>query len=217
MKVSTDGVLLGAWACTGNHERVLDIGTGTGVLAIIAAQRYPKAWIDAVEVDSEAAMQAAGNAAASPWADRIGVHLADIRDWTAGSAYGLVLCNPPFYKGHHLPKDSRIATAKHEGTLDLADLLDAMDRHCAISGRACLLLPIARYPQLETLASVRGFHISRLCAVRHKETKQAKRVLVELVRGIPVHTKKEELAVQLASGEYSPEYQVLLKDLELHA
>ncbi len=214
MKVGTDGVLLGAWACQPGPLRILDIGTGTGLLALIAAQRCPQALIDAVELDPDAAQQAAENAAGSRWAGRISVHHADIRHWSTDARYDLVLCNPPFYSGHPVSRNARVASAKHEGSLELGALLDATCQLLVPDGRACLVVPLERQDQLERSAARYGLSPSRLCVVRHQLPKPPKRVLVELARGGA--GSREELVVQLASGAFSPGYQALLSDLELH-
>ena len=102
LKVGTDGVLFGAWANYEGARRILDIGTGTGVLALIAAQRNNEASIDAVEIDDASAEQAAENVAASPWSDRVRVHRMDVRRMKAGEPYDLIICNPPCDPAHHL-------------------------------------------------------------------------------------------------------------------
>lgn len=214
MKVGTDGVLLGAWACAGNPRRILDIGTGTGVLALIAAQRFPQALIDAVELDPDAAQQAAENATESPWAVRIAVHHADIRRWTTDQRYELILCNPPFYQGHRASRNDRMAAAKHEGGLGLGDLLEAIARLGAPGGKACVVLPLERLDQLKELAAGHGLSPSRLCVVRHLWNKPPKRALVELSHSGAATI--DELVVQFATGEFAPAYKALLNDLELH-
>lgn len=216
MKVSTDGVLLGAWACTAPAGRILDVGTGTGLLALIAAQRIPEAWIDAVEVDAQAAGQARENVASSPWPGRIGIHKADIRQWASGERYDLVLCNPPFHKGHRPSVNERMAKAKHEGTLGLLELLAAIERLITLNGRAAMILPFDRLEELAAMAGARGFSVARLCTVQHLAGKSPKRALVELRHGPACAAIQETLVVQLPDGAFSPEYRALLADLELH-
>ena len=95
MKVGTDGVLLGAWAEGGTH--ILDIGTGTGVVALMMAQRFPSANIDAIEIDREAAGQAADNVRCSPFADRVTVTHAALQDFRPSKSYDSIVCNPPYF------------------------------------------------------------------------------------------------------------------------
>ena len=95
MKVGTDGVLLGAWARLDDARLVLDIGTGTGLIALMAAQRNAEAAITALEIDADAAAQASENVAATPWAGRITVVHADARTYVPGRKYDAIVSNPP--------------------------------------------------------------------------------------------------------------------------
>ena len=215
LKVGTDGMLIGGWTNYVPAERILDIGTGTGVLALIAAQRSPKATIDAVEIDPDSAEQARENVAASPWADRVTIHQGDVREWRHEGQYDLVLCNPPFYKGHHPSHDARIAVAKHDLTLPFTDLIAAMDDRCAEHGRISLIIPFDRLAEVIALAASRRFNLSRKCLVCYTTNKPPKRVLVEFSRKLDQEEELSELVVELAPGEYSPEYQDLISDLKL--
>ena len=214
MKVSTDGVLLGAWTDVTGAERILDIGTGTGLLALIAAQRNAAAAIDAVEVDPEAATQAQENAVASPWADRIHVQQADVLFWHSPARYDLVICNPPFYARYTASRDPRKAVAKHESTLGMGELVRSIDRFCADEGRFGMIIPLDRLEELTKVGSSFGFKPTRVCRVRYLATKPAKRALVEFNRNGAAQLVATELVIELAPGEFSPEYKSLLQDLE---
>lgn len=216
LKVGTDGVLLGAWTRYANALRILDIGTGTGVLSLIAAQRNTRAIIDAVEIDAASAEQARENAAASPWPDRINVFRADVRHWDHEARYDLVICNPPFYKGHQASSDSRTAVAKHEMSLDLDALVQVVDDLCTDQARACMIIPIDRLVELIALAAAHGFHLSRKCLVYYLSNKAPKRVLVEFSRQFDGQEERTELVVEQVPGEFSPEYRALLSDVKLH-
>lgn len=217
MKVGTDGVLLGAWACTPGVARVLDIGTGTGLLALIAAQRAPQAMVQAVEIDPAAAQQAAANAQASPWGGRIQVHAADIRHWRPSARFDLVLCNPPFYKGHQASADQRLAAAKHEGLLNFGELFAAMARLMAEKGRACVILPADRSGEAAESAEAHGLAMQRRCAVRYVPGKPVKRVLAAFMRVPGMPCAMDELLLHQGDGSFSPRYRALVGDLELHA
>lgn len=216
MKVGTDGTLLGAWTAGTDEGHILDIGTGTGLLALIAAQRNPTARIDAVEVDAEAAAQAAENVLDSPWADRITVHHADVREWTSTMRYGLVLCNPPFYSGHSVSQRAREATAKHDGSLSLPELVEALDRLCGPNGRFSSILPFERYREMEHTSARMGFKPVRKCIVQYMAHKPPKRVMVEFSRNAPSEVGTERLIVERSPGEFTVAYKELLQDLELH-
>ena len=141
MRVSTDGVLLGAWSRVEKSNRILDIGTGTGLIAIMAAQRS-LARIDAVELDFGAASEAAFNVSLSPWKDRITVYCMDFcrfYDKTTKPVYHHILSNPPYFIDSLLPPDGKREQARHTGTLDYKNILFLLLR-CMDSIRCGLLM-----------------------------------------------------------------------------
>ncbi|MGB3869641.1 MAG: methyltransferase [Flavobacteriales bacterium] len=216
LKVGTDGLLLGSWTKYTLAERILDIGTGTGLLALIAAQRNPNAMIDAVEIDPASAEQAMENVAAGPWPDRINIHRGDIRQWACKDHYDLVLCNPPFYSRYLPSADVRKAVAKHDLSLTITELMEAMDVRCAMNGRISMIIPTDRLAEVIALAASRRFNPSRKCLVYFMANKLPKRVLLEFSRKFDQAEELSELNVQLVPGEFSPEYRALLSDLDLH-
>ncbi len=215
MKVGTDGVVLGAWTAVAGATRILDIGTGTGLLALMAAQRCPLAWIDAVEIDEASAEQAAANAAASPWADRVRVHRIDVRRLRASAPYDLILCNPPFYAGEMQSPDARTDVAKHGGGLSFPALVDALDALLAPDGRAALIVPLNREDVLLQPGRDRGLRPCRRRVLRYLEGRPPKRVLLELARGEPKVEEEVELVVEHGPGRYSEAYTALLKEFLL--
>ena len=216
MKVSTDGVLFGAWVDYAGAKRILDIGTGTGLLALIAAQRNAQARIDALEIDDDAAAQAAENAASSPWADRIRVHRADARRVHTGDPYDLILCNPPYYSGYSTSPDARIGLAKHSGELTFAQLIDAVEKHLAPDGRLAVIIPANREKQFLHEAVRIGLATSRRCLIRYVPHRPPKRLLLELDKSGEM-AKETELTIE-ATGpfDYTPEYRALISDLMLN-
>lgn len=215
LKVGTDGVLLGAWTDCSGAGRILDIGTGTGLLALIAAQRNGEAMIDAVEIDDASAEQAAENVAASPWADRIRVHRMDARRMKASEPYDLIICNPPFYPGEMSSNDERVGVAKHAGGLAFPDLVEVVDRLLAKTGRLNVILPKNRAGEFLDESGRIGLNRGRECDVRYVASKPPKRVLLELRRGERA-TAREEITIE-ESGPfgYSAKYRELLADLML--
>ncbi len=213
MKVSTDGVLFGAWCDYGGAQRILDIGSGTGLLALIAAQRNPMARIDAVEIDDAAAQQAAENVAASRWHERIRVHRMDVRRLHAAEPYDLIVCNPPYYSGYLGPADERVGVAKHSGELHFPDLLSSMERLSASEGRMAVILPVLREAEFLKEAGEHGLHLRRRCRVCYVAHRPAKRSLIELSK-LEGPVREEELTVE-ATGpfDYTPEYRELIADL----
>ena len=215
LKVGTDGVLLGAWTDYVNADRILDIGTGTGLLALIAAQRNAEAIIDAVEIDDASAEQAAENVAASPWSDRIRVHRMDARRMHASEPYDLIICNPPFYSGEMRAEDARMDVAKHAAGLAFPELIDLVDRLLAPKGRLNVVLPQNRVSEFREEADHREINPSRECDVRYLASKPPKRMLLELMRGEQATIIEEITVEQSGPFDYSPRYRELLADLML--
>lgn len=216
LKVGTDGVLFGAWVHYAGSQRILDIGTGTGVLALIAGQRNATARIDAVEIDDASAEQAAENVAASPWADRVRVHRVDVRRMTATEPYDLIICNPPYYAGYSTSPDERIGLAKHSGELLFPDLLSAVDLLLAPSGRFAAIVPLNREMEFRKQAEHVGLMPLRRCTVSYVAHRPPKRVLLEFARSAG-EVEEEALTVE-ATGpfDYTPEYRALISDLMLN-
>jgi len=215
LKVGTDGVLLGAWADYSGAARILDIGTGTGLLALIAAQRNAYARIDAVEIDDAAAEQATENVAASRWADRIRVHRMDARRMQASEPYDVIICNPPFYPGEMGSLDERVELAKHAAGLAFHELLELVDRVLAPAGRLNVILPRNRVLDFDGDAGQVGLSPSKRCDVRYLASRPPKRVLMELKRGEQATTSEEITVEKSGPFDYSPEYRALLADLML--
>lgn len=213
MKVSTDGVLFGSWVNYAGAERILDIGTGTGVLALIAAQRNSTADIVAVELDLVSAKQASENFVASPWGGRLHAEHADVRQWTSDQTYDLIVCNPPYYDRYLPSPDARIELAKHTKGLLFPELLTAVERLLAPEGRLTVIIPSVREIEFLQLARERGLLTLRRCTVAYVPTKQPKRVLLELDRSGTI-VKETTLTVQ-ATGpfDYSQEYRAMVSDL----
>jgi tRNA1Val (adenine37-N6)-methyltransferase len=216
LKVGTDGVLFGAWLDHHGAKRILDIGTGTGLLALIAAQRNPTASVDAVEIDDDSAAQAAENVAGSPWADRVRVHRMDVRRMSASGSFDLIICNPPYYAGYSASPDARIGLAKHSDELLFPELIDAVDRLLSALGRFAVIIPLNREKEFLHEAGRIGLLPVRRCEVRYVAQRPPKRVLLELDRsGRPL--LEEELTIE-ATGpfDYTPAYRALISDLMLN-
>jgi tRNA1Val (adenine37-N6)-methyltransferase len=213
LKVGTDGVLFGAWVAYAGAKRILDIGTGTGLLALIAAQRNHEATIDAVEIDDPSAQQAAQNVADSPWADRIRVHRMDVRRMRSVDRFDLIICNPPYYEGYFTSQDQRVGLAKHSNELHLSELIAAVRELLTPDGRFNVIIPLNR--EEEFLKAVNGtkLAVTRRCVVRYVGHRPPKRLLLELDRS-GKEMEDRELTIE-ASGpfDYTAEYRALITDL----
>lgn len=215
MKVGTDGVLLGAWAEPEKASNILDIGTGTGLLALMAAQRNPGARIDAIEIEPEAAGQAKENAAASPWHDRISIHPVSLFNFTAACLYDCILCNPPFFSNSTKTPDNGRTTARHTDTLPHEALIRSVVHLLAGNGSFYIILPTEEAEIFMRLAEAARLYVARITKVLPNPGKKPKRYLMKFTFDwIPVVTDK--LVIELSRHEYTPEYISLTKDFYLN-
>lgn len=215
MKVGTDGVVLGAWAQVEGARRILDIGTGTGLLALMAAQRNPEARVDAVEIDEEAVAEATENIAASPWSDRIRVHGMDARRLRASEPYDLIISNPPYYPGEMSSADVSSSVAKHSAELGLDELIAVVDSLLAADGRFTVIVPFNREDAIRLSGERLGLHVKRRGPLWYVRDRPYKRVLLELGRGAP-DDDFSPVTVERVPGEYTAQYRALLAPFMLH-
>lgn len=215
MKVGTDGVLLGAWAELEGAQHVLDIGCGSGLIALMAAQRGAQQ-VTGVEIDAAAAQQAAENVARSPFASRLYIHCADICHFGEEEAYDHILSNPPYFQETTLSPDSRRATARHAATLTHALLIERATHLLAANGALQLVLPTPLTAQVHAHALLNGLSLVRVTDVVTKPGKQPRRSLLHFVkgksRGPALHTL---LTLMDTDGKRSTEYQQLTRDFYL--
>jgi tRNA1Val (adenine37-N6)-methyltransferase len=218
MKVGTDGVLLGAWTNTDNANRVLDIGTGTGLIALMLAQRS-NANIIAVDTEANAFEQAKINFDASPWKQRLCIVHSKIQDYQTDKKFDLIVSNPPYFSGYYSSDDlSRDIARSADMLLSYEDLITAVKRLLKEDGRLSLILPADQQERIRAIANQYELAISRLTLVKTKNTKEAKRVLLEFVNtSNEVKLILDELVIQSDDNGrvYTQEYINLTKDFYL--
>jgi len=218
MKVGTDVVLLGAWASVpGPGGRVLDVGTGTGVIALMVAQRTESVTVDALEIDPLTARQAMENFQNSPWKDRILCIQSAFQDYCSNCriTYDLIICNPPFFSGSSKTPSKEKNLARHDDSLSLEELFKGsvmlMNRSSIIS----LILPVQKLPQAMELVSGYGMHFNRITRVIPVEMKPPKRVLLE-VSYVPEKLIEDELTIEIDRRHtYSEKFFNLIEDFYL--
>ena len=186
MKVGTDGTLLGAWArvnCQKESKKlkILDIGTGTGLIALMMAQRYPESIVKAIDIDSEAVIQARENVIASPFATRIEIIQADVVTFDSNDCFDAIVCNPPYYHANRSMEspDLQRRIARQTSTLDFQALVDSVKRLLAPEGLFSVIIPTDSYSVMATNAMSAGLYVTRLCRVRTTPQKDPKRMLME--------------------------------------
>lgn len=216
MKVGTDGVLLGAWVGVENCSSILDIGTGTGLLTLMAAQRNAQAQIEAVEIDSAAYLQACENIASSPWNDRITLHHTSIFNFYPEKRFDCILCNPPFFlHSTPAPEHSR-SIARHCNEFSHTDLLSLSQRLISPQGKLNLILPTTEAENLIRQSSQYSAYLTRITKVKPTPQKAPKRYLLEFSFSHPAPLDSSELILEYSHHNYSPEYRELARDFYLN-
>ena len=218
MKVGTDGVLLGAWANVQDAARILDVGTGTGLIAIMMAQRT-EAFIDAVEIDAEACSQALENVATCPWKERIKIHHDTFRNFADNTTilYDRVVSNPPYFRKSLKSPVKPRSLARHNENLNYESLLFYTARILKPEGRLAVIVPSDAYTHLANLAYLHGLFPLRLTRVRPKPEKDPSRCLVEFSRHRDQPCVTHELMIKGEEGyEFTGMYQSLTREYYLN-
>ncbi|WP_375321772.1 tRNA1(Val) (adenine(37)-N6)-methyltransferase [Aliivibrio logei] len=180
MPVSTDGVLLGAWANIKNSLTILDIGCGTGLLSLMCAQREPLSQIDAVELMPTAAEIAQTNFSNSLWSQRIELFHQNILSYRPEKKYDSIICNPPYFNNGEQSKKGERSTARHTDTLPFTDLLTQCKKLLSLRGRASFILPLVEGEQFIEIAKSCNFMLTKLTKIKTTEKKSVSRLLIEL-------------------------------------
>lgn len=213
MKVSTDGILLGAWAQVTPLQRVLDIGTGTGLLALMLKQREPSCEVYAIEIDEKAAACARFNIAQSPW-QNIALYQQDINQFFEQDNLDLVISNPPYFVNSLPNTDNAKRLARHTDSLSFSQLIESWQRLGNKMSRLAVILPKNEAAQLQQLACQSGAYLWRECQVNTTPTKSVSRVLMEF--GWQAQAiQKENLTIHNESNDYSEAYKTLCRDFYL--
>lgn len=215
MKVGTDGVLLGAWAEVENAARILDIGTGTGLIALMCAQRNAKAHIDALEIDYNAIIQAGENVASSPWADRISVIPTSLQRYDSPSPYDCIVCNPPYFTNSTKAPDPGRNLSRHNDTLPHLELISHTKRLLTPEGSFHVILPVPESIQLIEHARTSRLYPVRMTRILPNPGKPPKRCLIEF-SSIRKDYTESELVIEYNRHLYSPEYIRLTRDFYLN-
>ncbi|MDP5292126.1 methyltransferase [Oceanimonas sp. CHS3-5] len=214
MKVGTDGILLGAWAALGQARRILDVGTGTGLVALMLAQRGgDNVHITGLELDPAAAGQAADNVAASPWPQRVKVVQGALQQFEA-APFELIVSNPPYFAPGQTFNCAARASARHGGSLSLAELFAHCARLLSENGQICLVLPWQAHEEALLHADSNGMHLLEQQNVVTREGKNPGRFLLRFGR-INNCVIKGEIVINTASGEYGDIYKGLVSPFYL--
>lgn len=216
MKVGTDGTLLGAWATLPAEGTVLDIGTGTGLIAIMAAQRSENSKITAIDIDEDCVLQARENVSASPWPNRIEVIHSALQDFAPLQKFDCIISNPPYFIDSQLSPDAARSTARHTATLPFEELVNGVKRLLADNGRFSLILPPPEMERFRSAARGELFTI-RECQVWSTPKSGVRRIMAELQTEPPAELPITEKIIIEENGrhQYSDEYRSLTRDFYL--
>lgn len=214
MRINTDGVLLGAVADKAQTLKVLDIGTGTGVIAMMLAQRYPGAIVHAIEIDEQAALAAAKNAANSHFSNRLKVFHSAVETYEPEESYDLIVSNPPYFVNDLKNPEHRKGIARHTDAVFFEQLLDRIKALLSPDGRFWFILPVKQAMNIIEMAGAYGLHPAVVVHIHSDEQKPEIRQIVCLdYSAAPV--QHQNLYIYAAEGVYTDAYKLLLKDFFL--
>lgn len=212
MKVGTDGVLLGAWARGG--KRILDIGTGSGLIALFMASRFNDAEVVAIDIDKMACEQAEDNVKRSAFSNRIKVINRPLQDFDTG-LYDSIVCNPPFFDKALKSNDERKATARHTDTLSFKDLFGSVARLLTDKGEFSVVIPSSSHDEFDLQAAYTGLFPSRVCEIKTLPHKPVSRVLLAYTKHPSDNVETETVTLNNADMTRSDWYQSLTADFYL--
>lgn len=221
MKVCTDACLFGAWVADKiqsekiRAKNILDIGTGTGLLSLMLAQKITEAALDAVEIDEAAYTQAKANFEASSWKERLQAHHTSIQNFRKNALYDVIISNPPFYENDLKSNDNKRNTALHSSDLSFEELLRCVKKNLNSTGRCFVLLPFHRTDHFEKVALSDAFFLTEKVFVKQSSIHSWFRTFLYFSKH-QTATKQSELVIQAADGKYSEGFISLLKDYYLY-
>jgi len=213
MKINTDGVLLGALADAGHPQTILDIGTGTGVIALMLAQRFTNAKIDAVEIDQSAAETGGRNFQNSSFADRLAIYPTGFEEFFnryPDRKYDLIVSNPPFYINSLKSPEAKRELAKHADKLFFEELLSSTSTHLQESGILCMILPVDTAEMVGPLAANYKLNLQKKIFIQSFSESKPHRVVVTFGRQ-ETGTNDEWFVIYKSTSNYSDEYINLLR------
>lgn len=214
MKVGTDGVLLACWLQTNKPKNILDIGSGTGVISLILAQRFETAKIISVDINKNAFIESNINFESSKWSNRLECLHTPVQLFNPKIKFDLIVSNPPFFSNKSKPNQLDRSEARHDDTLNLEELLTNCKRLINKNGSIAIIIPFEKTEVLKQILCDQELYLSKLCEVKGKEKSSVKRILVE------IQTKQktlelESLVIEKSRHEFSNKYKELCKDFYL--
>ncbi len=214
MKVGTDGVLLGAWADLQNAQNILDIGTGTGLIALMCAQRQPTANIDALEIEPAAARQAGENFKNSKWHKRLHLIQTDFNRFESSKKYDVIVSNPPYFDEIPENIDIQRHLARHSSVLSLKTLVRKSKKPLKETGSIQLILPANKLSQLKQIIKKETLYLNKICYVKGHQNAKVKRILVK-ISNFSSELEENHLIIEKSRHHYTDAYISLTRDFYL--
>lgn len=217
MRLSTDAVLLGAWVSPNGSSSILDIGTGTGVIALMLAQKS-KAQITAIDIDKNSTEQASVNVAESIFKDQVLVKHCSLQELAGSSVhkYNLIVTNPPYFIDSLKNHDSR-TIARHTDALSFDDLIDGVKKLLDEKGKFCLILPKNEAAVFRGKAEAKGLYLSKLLRIRTRKEKDTEKRHLMQFEFKQSEFSESTLVIEADSHRnYTEEYRQLTKDYYIH-
>ncbi|MBF90376.1 MAG: tRNA (adenine-N(6)-)-methyltransferase [Flavobacteriales bacterium] len=214
MKVGTDGTLLGAWVKAKSPEQILDIGTGTGLIAMMLAQRFVNAQIKAIEIDSNASQQTAENFQNTPWINRLFLEHISLQEFQHAPSFDLIVSNPPYFENNLKANNKKRTQARHTDTLSFETLIECSSKLLNKNGSLAIILPSESKDKVEAIAQKNHLHLNRLCWVKGTEKTAIKRALLQFSFQEKL-LEENTLVVEKERHVYTEEYTEMCKEFYL--
>lgn len=217
MKVSTDAVLLGSWVNINYPQAILDVGSGSGIIALMIAQRST-GLIDAIEIDKDSAEDSKFNFENSPWSERLKVINLPFSKFTANTSakYDLIVCNPPFFNNCLKSPSEKVNIARHTTSLSHAELIIGSKKLLNPSGKLSTILPASEFQAFLEIALLHQFFCTRKCLVFPKLGKPHHRLLAEFGFQKPDNVESSEIIIRESDEKYHQDYIDLTKDFYIN-
>ena len=215
MKVGTDGVLLGAWVNPKSYpQQILDVGTGTGLVAIMLAQRFIRSQIHAIDIDQASVEEALFNTHSSPWSERLNITHCALQDYNPSNKYDLIVSNPPYYRNTTLSNNKSRVLARNNLTLSLECLIERSYDLLNENGELAFIVPSNEFETIQSLAVKFNFYINKLCWIKGNHQSPIKRLLIAISKHKDI-LEENSLTIENSRHNYTEEYRDLCKDFYL--
>jgi tRNA1Val (adenine37-N6)-methyltransferase len=217
MKVGTDGVLLGAWASQNDSPTyILDVGTGSGLIALMMSQRFPKACIKGIDIHAPSIDDAKQNVENSPFLNHVEMEVSDFLSFKPDREFDFIVSNPPYFSTALLSQQEDNNRVRHQGHLNMKNFIQIAAKILSSKGKIALILPTKEMLETIEIAQENHFFVSRICDIMSFENLDIIRKMVEFSRLEVVYVVQEKLVIYQSERVYTEEYKELTKDFYLN-